>query len=143
MDFVASTACCRSPAGRFGRSSQSGALCRREVKDLVAAGKGAWHNCLEVCRLPASTCVNWRWSFTRGEGGSHRRRPAGALELLETAQIHARRLQLNVAWANYYMQMDPPRWAEAAHYWSIALAIRPEDVRVAHSWPGRMAKLSR
>jgi hypothetical protein len=34
--------------------------------------------------------------------------------------------QLNIACGKYYSRMELPRWAEAAHYGPIAVALRPE-----------------
>src|SRR5262249_45167676 len=35
--------------------------------------------------------------------------------------------RLNATCANWYGEMQPPKWAEAAHYLSIAVALRPEN----------------
>ena len=37
---------------------------------------------------------------------------------------------LNCKLANYYMQTDPPRWAEAAHFWEVAHALRDRGIAV-------------
>jgi eukaryotic-like serine/threonine-protein kinase len=81
-----------------------------------------------VSRLAASTLRQLAMVIYWGGGESRRE---SAVRLLVNAQIQRPGdFQLNAACANYYMQMDPPRWAEAAHYWSVALAIRPEDAGV-------------
>ncbi len=82
----------------------------------------------QVSRLPAST-LNQLAKMIFWAGGDSRREMA--VRLLENARIErAGDFQLHVACANFYGWMDPPHWPEAAHYASIALAIRPGDARV-------------
>jgi eukaryotic-like serine/threonine-protein kinase len=82
----------------------------------------------EVNQLPASTLRQLSMLIYWGDGGSHRN---SAVQMLVNAQRQRPGdFQLNHACANYYGQMAPPQWAEAAHYLSIANALRPDHVRV-------------
>ena len=95
----------------------------------------------EVNRLPESILVQLSMVIYYGEGESRRE---SSLRLLVNAQIQRPGdFRLNATCANYCKQMTPPRLAEAAHYWSIAIAIRPEDARIQRllGWSyGELAK---
>ena len=82
----------------------------------------------EVSRLPSSTLRQLSTVIYYGEGDSRRN---GGVRLLLDAQIQRPGdFGLNAGCANYFLRMQPPNWVEAAHYWSIAIAIRPEDARI-------------
>lgn len=102
-----------------------------ENQDLKAADRLAASP--EVGTLPAATLDQLaRTIFWRGGASGPRR----ATRLMEHTRIErAGDFQLNVCCANFYAWMNPPRWAEAAHLASIALAIRPGNVRL-QSWLG-------
>jgi tetratricopeptide (TPR) repeat protein len=95
-----------------------------EKWDLVAAERLA--ESAEVHRLPASTL---RQLVVVIYFGGTQSRQDKATRLLLNAQNHRPGdFGLNVAIASYFQRMNPPRWAEVAHYYSIAVAIRPENV---------------
>jgi tetratricopeptide (TPR) repeat protein len=78
----------------------------------------------EVSQLPAPTLVNLAMVIYF-RGGQQR-----ALRLMVDAQRrHPDSFRLNLAVANYYTrpEMNPPQWAEAAHYAWIAVALRPKN----------------
>jgi eukaryotic-like serine/threonine-protein kinase len=100
-----------------------------EKWDLKAAERLA--QLAEVSRLPASTLRQLAMVIYYGGEQSHREK---AVQLLVIAQIQRPEdFQLSMACANYYEMMQPPKWNEAVQYWSVALAIRPDDARARKS----------
>lgn len=82
----------------------------------------------EVNRLPASTLRNLAHVIYWGGGNP---RQESAVRVLENARSQRPGdFRLNYVCAIYCQIMSPPQLAEAAHYWSVALAIRPADARV-------------
>jgi serine/threonine protein kinase/Tfp pilus assembly protein PilF len=78
----------------------------------------------EVNRLPADALRNLAMYIYYGGTQAHRER---AVALLQNALVQRPGdFRLNYACAVYHERMQPPRSAEAAHYYSIAVALRPE-----------------
>jgi serine/threonine protein kinase/Flp pilus assembly protein TadD len=103
-----------------------------EKWDLAAAERLA--GLPEVGRLPAGALRHLAMVIYYGNTGGNtpaaRDRAVGLL--LNALVLRPGDFRLNTTCANWYGKMDPPRWAESAHYGSIAVALRPEipDLRL-------------
>ncbi|HEY2252121.1 MAG TPA: serine/threonine-protein kinase, partial [Planctomycetaceae bacterium] len=97
-----------------------------ELWDFQAAEKLASYP--EVNQLPASTLR--QLAFVIYYGGEKPDREI-ALRLLRGAQLQRPGdFRLYISSAIFYERMEPPGWSEAGRDWSIARALRPDDVGV-------------
>jgi tetratricopeptide (TPR) repeat protein len=76
----------------------------------------------EVNRLPANALRNLAMYVYYGGGQNHRERAVGLLQ--NALAQRPGDFRLNYACAIGHERMQPPRWAEAAHYYAIAVALR-------------------
>ena len=98
-----------------------------EKWDLAAAERLA--ELPDVGRLPAALLRHLAMVVYYGTtGGNTQAARDRAVRLVLNALIlRPGDVNLNRTCANWYGRMRPPNWAEAAHYWSIAVALRPES----------------
>jgi tetratricopeptide (TPR) repeat protein len=92
----------------------------------------------EVGRLPAAALRHLAMVIYYGktDGNTQAGRDRAVRLLLNALVLRPGDFRLNTTCANWYGRMEPPKWAEAAHYWSIAFALRPEnaDIRARLAW---------
>jgi serine/threonine protein kinase/tetratricopeptide (TPR) repeat protein len=83
----------------------------------------------EVRRLPAAALRHLAMVIYYGNTGGNTQsgRDSAVRLLLNALLLRPGDVMLNTTCANWYGRMQPPRWAEAAHYLSIGVALRPEN----------------
>ncbi|HSQ58489.1 MAG TPA: tetratricopeptide repeat protein, partial [Gemmata sp.] len=83
----------------------------------------------EVGRLPAGTLRHLAMVIYYGNtnGNTQAGRDRAVRLLLNALVLRPGDFRLNTTCVNWYERMQPPKWAEAAHYWSIAVALRPDN----------------
>jgi tetratricopeptide (TPR) repeat protein len=98
-----------------------------EKWDLAAAERLA--GLPEVGRLPPAALRHVAMVIYYGntDGNTQSARDRAVRLLLNALVLRPGDFHLNATCANWYGRMEPPRWAEAAHYGSIAVALRPEN----------------
>jgi serine/threonine protein kinase/Tfp pilus assembly protein PilF len=82
----------------------------------------------EVSRLPAGALRHLAMVIYYGGGQS--RRDAATRLLRNVLTQRPDEFRLNVTCGLAHARMEPPRWAEAAHYRSIAVALRPKNPHI-------------
>ncbi len=86
----------------------------------------------EVGRLPPAALRHLAMVIYYGntDGNTPAARDRAVQLLLNALVLRPGDFRLNTTCVNWYSRMKPPRWAEAAHYASIAVALRPENSTV-------------